>query len=64
VHAPLSLATLAVSALCFLTPCAAVEPEADFLLPDLNPASARLGEMISPRQYGEWISVYYFGQES
>ena len=55
---------IVVSALALAAPCGAVEPEPDFLLEDLNPASARLGEMISPRQYGEWISVYYFGQET
>lgn len=33
---------------------------ADFLLADLNPGSARYGELISPRDYLEEVSGWYF----
>ena len=41
-HAPLSYATLAVSALCFLTPCAAVEPERPADVVDAGSARGQL----------------------
>jgi hypothetical protein len=33
---------------------------ADFSLEDLNPESPRFGEMISPRDYIEEVSGWYF----
>lgn len=33
----------------------------DFALTDLNPASARSGEIISPRDYLDQASAWYFG---
>jgi len=38
-------------------------PIGAFSLADLNAASARFGHSISPRDYGQWISAYYFGNE-
>lgn len=38
-------------------------PLTAFNLNDLNPNSSRLGRTISPRDYGQWISAYYFGNE-
>ena len=35
---------------------------ADFLLDDVNPASPRFGEAVSPRDYTDDISAWYFGQ--
>lgn len=37
------------------------EAVADFALVDVNPASATHGEAVSPRQYLEQISAWYFG---
>lgn len=44
-------------------PARAGTPLAAFSLNDLNPNSSRLGRTISPRDYGQWISAYYFGNE-
>lgn len=33
---------------------------ADFALPDLNPGSARYGQTVSPRDYLEQVSGWYF----
>jgi hypothetical protein len=41
----------------------AAAPLAPFALTDLNANSPRLGSTISPSDYGEWISAYYFGNE-
>ena len=38
-------------------------PIGAFSLADLNAASARFGQSVSPRDYGQWISAYYFGNE-
>ena len=38
-------------------------PIAAFALNDLNPESPRTGQVLSPRDYGQWISAYYFGNE-
>jgi len=43
------------------------EPVADFVLPDVNPASVRTAAglpSISPRNYTETISAWYFGAET
>ena len=56
--APASLLALTLAA-----PFAAAEPQPDFSLADVNPNSSRSGQTISPRDYGEQISVYYFGRE-
>ena len=39
-------------------------PKADFQLEDINPASARFGEMISPRDYLSQVSAWYFGHST
>lgn len=44
-------------------PALAGAPLTAFHLNDLNPNSSRLGRTISPRDYGQWISAYYFGNE-
>lgn len=36
-------------------------PLPDFQLEDVNPASARFGEVISPRDYLDQASAWYFG---
>ncbi|MFN0128042.1 MAG: hypothetical protein ACKV19_15290 [Verrucomicrobiales bacterium] len=41
----------------------AAAPMTAFSLPDLNPGSSRVGQPISPPDYREWISAYYFGNE-
>lgn len=38
-------------------------PLAAFALNDLNAGSARKGQVLSPRDYGQWTSAYYFGNE-
>ncbi|MCB1098618.1 MAG: hypothetical protein KDN22_23805 [Verrucomicrobiae bacterium] len=42
---------------------AQAEPQPEFSLPDVNPGSARSGQVISPRQYTQQITVWYFGRE-
>lgn len=42
---------------------AAGAPIAAFALNDLNQNSPRSGRTVSPRDYGQWISAYYFGNE-
>lgn len=42
---------------------AGAPPIGTFSLPDLNATSTRFGHSISPRDYGQWISAYYFGNE-
>ncbi len=37
------------------------EMVADFSLPDVNPASARFGQVVSPRDYLGQVSAWYFG---
>ena len=55
---------LAVWVVLLLTSGAAVgAPIASFALNDLNPGSPRTGQVLSPRDYGQWISAYYFGNE-
>jgi hypothetical protein len=39
-------------------------PQPEFSLPDVNPGSARAGHAISPRNYTQQITVWYFGRES
>ena len=41
----------------------AAQTQPDFLLPDVNPASERSGQKVSPRQYQQQITVWYFGRE-
>jgi hypothetical protein len=38
-------------------------PLPDFQLADENPNSPRFQQVISPRQYQEQVSAYYFGDE-
>jgi hypothetical protein len=38
-------------------------PQPDFSLPDVNEASARSTQLISPRQYQGQITAWYFGRE-
>jgi len=46
-------------------PVETIQPSADalpdFSLPDVNAASARLGETVSPREYLGQVSAWYFG---
>jgi len=56
--APASILALAVA-----VPFAAADPQPDFSLADVNPTSVRSGQTVSPRNYGEQVSVYYFGKE-
>jgi hypothetical protein len=42
---------------------AAGAPITAFALNDLNANSSRVGLTVSPRDYGQWISAYYFGNE-
>lgn len=68
-HAPLPrrllvLALLACAAAVMAPrPLQAADPLAPFVLTDLNPASIRVGNPVSPPDYTEWISAYYFGNE-
>lgn len=55
---------LALWAGMLLTSAAAAgAPIAAFALNDLNAGSSRTGQVLSPRDYGQWISAYYFGNE-
>ena len=36
----------------------------DFQLEDVNPASARFGETVSPRDYLSQVSAWYFGHST
>ena len=36
-------------------------PQADFHLEDVNPTSTRFGEDVSPRDYLDQVSAWYFG---
>lgn len=58
------LALLACAA-SFMPPrtLSAADPLAPFVLADLNPTSLRVGTPVSPPNYTEWISAYYFGNE-
>lgn len=39
------------------------EPQPAFALADVNPGSERAGEVISPRNYTQQITAWYFGRE-
>ncbi|MEO8495831.1 MAG: hypothetical protein ABI614_12220 [Planctomycetota bacterium] len=39
-------------------------PLPDFHLADVNPASARFGETVSPRDYLSQVSAWYFGHST
>lgn len=39
-------------------------PRPDFQLEDVNPASARFGESVSPRDYLSEVSAWYFGHST
>jgi hypothetical protein len=39
-------------------------PQPDFQLTDINPASARFGETVSPRDYQSQVSAWYFGHST
>ena len=39
------------------------EPQPDFVLADVNPGSERGGHTVSPRDYRQQVSVFYFGRE-
>ena len=56
-----SLTTLA--ALACVGPLSATTPIGAFALNDLNQNSIRVGQSVSPRDYHQWISAYYFGNE-
>ena len=56
-------ASASLLALVFAPSIAIATPQPDFTLPDVNPNSIRSGEMISPRDYRQQITVYYFGRE-
>lgn len=43
---------------------AVAAPVGDFRLGDTNRWSPRVGQEVSPRQYLEQVSVYYFGYEN
>lgn len=51
----------ALIALGLVVPVIAVEPIADFSLPDVNPTSPRFEQMVSPRDYLHQVTAYYFG---
>jgi hypothetical protein len=42
----------------------AVDPVADFSLPDVNESSPRLGKEVSPRNYLHQVTAYYFGSST
>jgi len=52
-----------LTALACATPVFAAAPVGTFALEDLNPHSDRVGQAVSPRDYRQWISAYYFGNE-
>ena len=70
--------SLAISCAGFLGACTAIVPDdggqeplepavdamPDFSLTDVNPASARFGEEISPRDYLGKVSAWYFGHST
>jgi hypothetical protein len=39
-------------------------PLSNFQLEDLNPASVRFGETVSPRDYLSQVSAWYFGHST
>ena len=39
-------------------------PQPDFQLPEINDNTDRAGQTVSPRDYRQFISVYYFGHET
>jgi hypothetical protein len=39
-------------------------PRPDFQLEDVNPASARFGQMVSPRDYLSQVSAWYFAHST
>jgi hypothetical protein len=54
----------ALWSLAALAPVMALEPEPDFRLQDVNPHSPRFGALVSPRDYRQQVSAYYFGHEN
>ncbi|MGK0190525.1 MAG: hypothetical protein ACI9R3_006353 [Verrucomicrobiales bacterium] len=42
---------------------AQADPQPEFALPDINPESERSGQAISPRNYKQQITAWYFGRE-
>jgi hypothetical protein len=52
-----------VAAVVMATAVQGGTPLTAFALSDLNVNSSRLGRTLSPRDYGQWISAYYFGNE-
>ena len=53
-----------MSAALGLVPEGESSPIADFQLQDINPASTRFGETISPRDYLSQVSAWYFGHST
>jgi len=53
----------AVAVVALVSAVKAAEPLAAFALGDLNMNSSRVSQTISPRDYGQWVSAYYFGNE-
>lgn len=43
------------------TPPPTTDPAPDFSIQDVNPNSKRSGQMVSPRDYLQSISAWYFG---
>jgi hypothetical protein len=59
----LALPTLTLVALAACQP-AASELVPDFSLTDVNPASARAGQAVGPRDYAGKVTGWYFGHSS
>jgi hypothetical protein len=60
-RAPTILAVLSFVALG--TTGAQAAPQPDFRLPEINPRSPRAGDTVSPSDYRQQITVWYFGRE-
>jgi hypothetical protein len=54
---------VALAAVAFGVECGEAQTQPDFALPDVNPDSERSGQQVSPRQYRQQITVWYFGRE-
>lgn len=46
-----------------LAPVALAEPQPDFAIPETNPGSDRNGQTVSPRDYRQQVTVWYFSRE-
>lgn len=52
---------IAAAAVLLSLPSRASEPVPDFRLPNVNPNSPRGTNTVSPRDYIQQVSAYYFG---